>query len=64
MPTRETKKETREIGHARGDCWERFDKLQRNLRPFLRGKSKRAPIERFRSYDELEHGRSDATSRT
>jgi hypothetical protein len=64
MPTRETKNELREVGRARGDYWERFDKLQRNLRPFLRGKPKRAPIERFRSYADLEHGRSDATSRT
>jgi hypothetical protein len=30
--------------------------LQRNLRPFLRGKPKRAPVERFRSYGDLEQG--------
>lgn len=59
-----TKKEIREIGRVRGDHWDRFDRLQRNLRPFLRGKPKRAPIERFRSYADLEHGRSDASART
>jgi hypothetical protein len=64
MPTRETKYDLREVGRVRGDYWERFDILQRNLRPFLRGKPKRAAIERFRSYADLEHGRSDATSRT
>ncbi len=48
-----TEKEMRELGRVRGDHWDRFDRLQRNLRPFLRGKSKRAPIERFRSYDDV-----------
>jgi len=60
----ETGKEIRELGRARGDQWDRFDRLQRNLRPFLRGKPKRAPIERFRSYVDLEHGRSDSPART
>jgi hypothetical protein len=64
MPAREPEKRGREVGHVRGDHWDRFDRLQRNLRPFLRGKPKRAPIERFRSYMDLEDGRSDAPTRT
>ena len=62
MPARERGERLREVGHARGDRWERFDRLQRNLRSFLRGKPKRAPIERFRSYADLEHGRSGTTT--
>src|SRR5690348_6795201 len=64
MPAREIERGVLEVGRVRGDHWERFDRLQRNLRPFLRGKPKRARIERFRSYGDLEHGRSDAPSRT
>ena len=64
MPAGEREKRIREVGHVRGDRWERFDRLQRNLRPFLRGKPKRAPIERFRSYVDLKDGRSDAPART
>jgi hypothetical protein len=64
MQPSQTKKEMRELGRIQGDHWERFDRLQRNLRPFLRGKPKRAPIERFRSYVDLEHGRSDSPART
>jgi hypothetical protein len=59
MAARETEKNVREVGRMRGDRWDRFDRLQRNLRPFLRGKPKSARIERFRSYPDLEHGRSD-----
>lgn len=61
MAVRETENEVRELGLVRGDYWDRFDRLQRNLGPFLRGKPKRAPIERFRSYADLEYGRSDAS---
>jgi hypothetical protein len=64
MPAREPEKSLCEVGHARADRWERFDRLQRNLRPFLRGKPKRAPIERFRSYVDLKDGRSNAPART
>jgi hypothetical protein len=64
MAAGETEKRIREVGHVPVDRWKRFDRLQRNLRPFLRGKPKRAPIERFRSYMDLEHGRSDAPTRT
>jgi hypothetical protein len=64
MPTPEPENKIRELGRVRGDYWDRFDRLQRNLRPFLRGKPKRAPIERFRSYVDLEHGRSDSSART
>jgi hypothetical protein len=64
MPARELERKLREVGHVRGDRWERFDRLQRNLGPFLRGKPKRAPIERFRSYVDLKDGRSDAPART
>ena len=62
MPLPGTGDKLRQAGYVRGDRWERFDRLQRNLRPFLRGKPKRAPIERFRSYVDMEHGRSDATT--
>jgi hypothetical protein len=61
MAPRETEAKIREVGLVREDRWERFDRLQRNLRPFLRGKPKRAPVERFRSYADLEHGRSDSS---
>ncbi|HEY0790247.1 MAG TPA: hypothetical protein VGD78_04205 [Chthoniobacterales bacterium] len=44
----------RVVGRAKGDVWERFDALQRNLKPFLRGKPKRARVERFRTYAEME----------
>lgn len=63
MEPRKSEKEIREVGRVTGDHWERFNRLQRNLRPFLRGKSKRAPVERFRSYADLENGRSDSSPR-
>jgi hypothetical protein len=59
MAAGEPEKNVCEVGRMHGDRWDRFDRLQRNLRPFLRGKSKSARIERFRSYADLEHGRSD-----
>src|SRR5271165_5483634 len=62
MPAPKPKNELREVGRARGDRWERFDRLQRNLRPFLCRKPKGPPIERFRSYTDLEDGRSDTTT--
>ena len=64
MAARGRGKSLREVGQVRGDRWERFDRLQRNLGPFLRGKPKRAPIERFRSYMDLKNGRSDAPAPT
>jgi hypothetical protein len=63
MAPRETEEKIREVGRVKEDHWERFDRLQRNLRPFLRGKPKRAPVERFRSYSDLEHGRNDSSPR-
>jgi hypothetical protein len=63
MVPRKTEERIREVGRVKEDRWERFDRLQRNLRPFLRGKPKRAPVERFRSYADLEHGRSDSSAR-
>jgi hypothetical protein len=62
MPGPKRKNELREVGRLSGDRWERFDRLQRNLRPFLCRRPKRPPIERFRSYTDLEDGRSDATT--
>jgi hypothetical protein len=62
MPVPKPKNEFREVGRVSGDRWERFDRLQRNLRPFLCRRPKRPPIERFRSYADLEHGRSDTTA--
>lgn len=64
MALAKPKKELREVGRVSGDTWERFDRLQRNLRPFLSRRSKGPPIERFRSYADLEHGRSDTTTGT
>jgi hypothetical protein len=63
MAPRKIEEKIREVGRVTEDHWERFDRLQRNLRPFLRGKLKRAPVERFRSYADLEHGRSDSSPR-
>jgi hypothetical protein len=63
MPVPKPKNQLREVGRVKGDRWERFDRLQRNLRPFLCRRPKRPPIERFRSYTDLEDGgRSDATT--
>ena len=44
----------RVVGRPKNDVWDRFAALQRNLRPFLRGKPKRARVERFRTYAEME----------
>jgi hypothetical protein len=54
MPVPKPKNELREVGRVSADHWERFDRSQRNLRPFLCRKPKRPPIERFRSYVDLE----------
>jgi hypothetical protein len=62
MALAKRKGELREVGSVTGDRWERFDRLQRNLRPFLCRRPKGPPIERFRSYAELEHGRGDTTT--
>jgi hypothetical protein len=34
MAPRKTEERIREVGRVREDQWERFDRLQRNLRPF------------------------------
>jgi uncharacterized protein (DUF433 family) len=47
----------REVGKPSTDRWERFDRLQRNLQPFLRGRPKPARVQRFRTYADLEQGR-------
>lgn len=62
MPGPKQKNKLREVGRLSGDRWERFDRLQRNLRPFLCRRPKRPPIERFRSYTDLEDGRRDTTT--
>jgi hypothetical protein len=62
MPVPRPKNQHREVGSVSGDRWERFDRLQRNLRPFLCRRPKRPPIERFHSYADLEDGRSDTTT--
>jgi len=57
MVPRETEETIREVGRVRDDHWERFDRLQCNLRPFLRGKPKRAQIglgAKHRKMDERE----------
>ena len=47
----------REIGHRKGDVWDRFDRLQKSLFAFSRGKGKRHTIQRFRTYQDLADGR-------
>ena len=47
----------REIGRRKGDVWDRFDRLQRNLLAFSRGKGKRRTVQRFRTYQDLSGGR-------
>jgi hypothetical protein len=47
----------REIGRRKGDVWDRFDRLQRNLFAFSRGKGKRRTVQRFRTYQDLASGR-------
>jgi hypothetical protein len=47
----------REIGRRKGDVWDRFDRLQRSLFAFSRGKAKRRTVQRFRTYQDLAGGR-------
>jgi hypothetical protein len=47
----------REIGRRKGDVWDRFDRLQRNLLAFSKGKGKRRTVQRFRTYQDLAGGR-------
>jgi hypothetical protein len=47
----------REIGHRKGDVWDRFDRLQKSLFAFSRGKGKRHTVQRFRTYQDLADGR-------
>ena len=47
----------REIGRRKGDVWDRFDRLQRNILAFSRGKGKRRTVQRFRTYQDLSGGR-------
>jgi hypothetical protein len=47
----------REIGRQKGDVWDRFDRLQRNMLAFSRGKGKRRTVQCFRTYQDLSGGR-------
>jgi len=47
----------REIGRRKGDVWDRFDRLQRNMLAFSRGKGKRRTVQCFRTYQDLSGGR-------
>jgi hypothetical protein len=49
----------RELGQRKGDVWDRFDRLQRNLGAFSRGKGKRRTVQRFRTYEDLADGRDN-----
>jgi hypothetical protein len=62
MPGPKPKNQLREVGRLSSNRWERFDRLQWNLRPFLCRRPKRPPIGRFCSYAALEDGRSDTTT--
>jgi hypothetical protein len=48
----------RELGQRKGDVWDRFDRLQKNLAAFSRGKGKKCTVQRFRSYRDLADGRA------
>ena len=43
----------REIGRRKADVWDRFDRLQKNLLAFSKGKGKRRTVQRFRTYQDL-----------
>jgi hypothetical protein len=47
----------RGIGRRKGDVWDRFDRLQRNMLAFSRGKGKRRTVQYFRTYQDLSGGR-------
>jgi hypothetical protein len=47
----------RELGRRKGDVWDRFDRLQKSLFAFSRGKGKRRTVQRFRTYQDLADGR-------
>jgi hypothetical protein len=47
----------REIGRRKADVWDRFDRLQKNLFVFSKGKAKRRTVQRFRTYQDLADGR-------
>jgi hypothetical protein len=49
----------REIGRRKGDVWDRFDRLQKSLFAFSRGKGKRRTVQRFRTYQDLADGRDN-----
>ena len=49
----------RELGQRKGDVWDRFERLQRNLSAFSRGKGKRRTVQRFRTYLDLADGRGN-----
>jgi hypothetical protein len=48
----------REIGRRKADVWDRFDRLQKNLLAFSKGKGKRRTVQRFRTYQDLADGRN------
>ena len=47
----------RELGQRKGDVWARFDRLQKGLLAFSRGKGKKRTVQRFRTYQDLADGR-------
>ena len=47
----------RELGQRKGDVWARFDRLQKSLLAFSRGKGKKRTVQRFRTYQDLADGR-------
>jgi hypothetical protein len=49
----------RELGRRKGDVWDRFDRLQKSLFAFSRGKGKRRTVQRFRTYQDLADGRDN-----
>ena len=49
----------RELGRQKGDVWDRFDRLQKSLFAFSRGKGKRRTVQRFRTYQDLADGRDN-----
>ena len=54
---KESNGSVREIGRRKGDVWDRFDRLQRSLSAFSRGRGKRRTVQRFRTYQDLASGR-------
>ena len=54
----------RELGSKKGDLLDRFTRLQRAVMPLSKRTRRSAKIERFKTYDDLLHGRPDTTAGT